>query len=87
MLMPGRADGAGEVGRQPPRRFDDGAPAPTILALKHEGLSILLSEQNIVFTRLVSHRACLIEKGQVRWQKSMQELAADIDVQRAFLAL
>lgn len=59
----------------------------TIVALTQEGLSILLSEQDIEFARLVSDRAYLIEKGLVQWQGAMQELADDSDLQRTFLAL
>ena len=41
--------------------------ANTIVELKKEGLSILLSEQNIHFARLVSDRVYVLEKGQIRW--------------------
>ena len=61
--------------------------ANTIVELKKEGLSILLSEQNIHFAQLVSDRVYVLEKGQIRWQGSMAELADNIDVQRAFLTV
>ena len=48
--------------------------ANTIVELKKEGLSILLSEQNLHFARLVSDRAYLLEKGQIRWHGSMAQL-------------
>ncbi len=141
-----------DVGRQPPRRFADGAPAPsftpeslfqlfpnlaempnrlgnrmsggeqqmltvartlmgnpflllldepsegvsplileqmvdTILALKLQGLSMLLSEQNVHFARLVSDRAYVLEKGQLRWQGSMAELDSAGEVQRTYLTV
>ena len=141
-----------DIGRQPARRFDDGAPAPswtpeklfdmfpnlaempdrlgdrmsggeqqmltvartlmgnpllvlldepsegvaplivermaaTIVELKKEGLSILLSEQNIHFARLVSDRIYLLEKGQIRWQGSMAQLDTNLEVQRAYLTV
>ncbi len=141
-----------DIGRQPPRRFADGAPAPawtaeklfalfpnlaempnrpgdrmsggeqqmltvartlmgnpllvlldepsegvapliveqmanTIVELKKEGLSILLSEQNIHFARLVSDRIYVLEKGQIRWQGSMAQLDTNQDVQRAYLTV
>ncbi len=44
--------------------------ANTILELKKQGLSILLSEQNIHFARLVSDRVYVLEKGQIHWQGS-----------------
>jgi branched-chain amino acid transport system ATP-binding protein len=141
-----------DVGRQPPRRFPDGAPAPawtadklfaifpnlgrmpdrrgahmsggeqqmltvartlmgnpllvlldepsegvapviveqmanTIVELKKEGLSVLLSEQNIHFAELVCDRAYVLEKGQLRWQGRMTDLANDISAQRSLLSV
>jgi branched-chain amino acid transport system ATP-binding protein len=40
--------------------------ATAIRTLKHEGLAVLLSEQNLAFARLVGDRAYLLEQGQVR---------------------
>ena len=141
-----------DIGRQPPRKFPDGAPAPswtpeklfklfpnlgempdrpggsmsggeqqmltvartlmgnpllvlldepsegvapliveqmanTIVELKKEGLSILLSEQNIHFARLVSDRVYVLEKGLLQWQGRMTDLAADVTAQRNLLSL
>ena len=61
--------------------------AQTILALKSQGVSILLSEQNLHFAELVSDRAYVLEKGQVRFAGSMAELAADEGVRRAYLGV
>ena len=61
--------------------------ANTIVELKKEGLSILLSEQNIHFARLVSDRVYVLEKGQIRWQASMTQLDTNLDVQRAYLTV
>jgi branched-chain amino acid transport system ATP-binding protein len=61
--------------------------AATILALKAQGASILLSEQNMHFAQWVSDRAYVLEKGQVRYSGTMRELAADEDVRRAYLAV
>jgi len=61
--------------------------AATIAELKKEGLSILLSEQNIHFARLVSDRIYLLEKGQIRWQGSMAQLDTNLEVQRAYLTV
>jgi branched-chain amino acid transport system ATP-binding protein len=61
--------------------------ANTILELKQEGLSVLLSEQNIHFAELVSDRAYVLEKGQVQWQGPMAELASDTAAQRALLSM
>ncbi len=61
--------------------------ANTIIELKKEGLSILLSEQNIHFAKLVSDRVYVLEKGQIHWQGSMAELEANQDVQKAYLTV
>ena len=61
--------------------------ANTIVELKKEGLSILLSEQNIHFARLVSDRVYVLEKGQIRWHGAIEQLMDNLDVQRAFLTV
>ena len=48
--------------------------ARTIRELKTQGLSVLLSEQNLHFARLVADRAYVIEKGHVRRSGSMDEI-------------
>jgi branched-chain amino acid transport system ATP-binding protein len=61
--------------------------AHTILALKKQGLSILLSEQNIYFARMVADRVYVLEKGQIHWQGSVAELDANLEVQRTYLTV
>ena len=61
--------------------------ANTIVELKKQGLSILLSEQNIHFAQLVTDRAYVLEKGQIRWSGAMNDLANDTEVQRAYLTV
>jgi branched-chain amino acid transport system ATP-binding protein len=61
--------------------------ANMILELKQEGLAVMLSEQNLHFARLVSDRAYVIEKGQVRYSGAMAELAANEDVKREYLSV
>ncbi len=61
--------------------------ANTIVELKKEGLSVLLSEQNIHFAELVSDRVYVLEKGQLQWQGRMSDLAGDVTVQRSFLSV
>jgi len=61
--------------------------AHTILALKQQGVSILLSEQNMHFAELVSDRAYVLEKGQIRFAGTMAALAADEDVRRTYLSV
>ena len=61
--------------------------ANTIVELKKQGLSVLLSEQNIHFARLVSDRVYVLEKGQIRWQGAMAQLVDNLDVQRTYLTV
>jgi branched-chain amino acid transport system ATP-binding protein len=61
--------------------------ASTILELKQQGLSVLLSEQNIHFAELVSDRVYVLEKGQIHWQGAMADLIQNVDVQRSFLTV
>jgi branched-chain amino acid transport system ATP-binding protein len=61
--------------------------ANTIVELKKEGLSVLLSEQNIHFAELVCDRAYVLEKGQLRWQGRMAQLARDTAAQRSLLSV
>jgi branched-chain amino acid transport system ATP-binding protein len=56
-----------------------------ILQLKKEGVSILLSEQNMHFAELVSDRAYVLEKGQIRFQGTTAELADNLEVRKAYL--
>ena len=61
--------------------------AQMILELKAQGVSILLSEQNMHFAELVSDRAYVLEKGQIRYRATMQELAGNEEVRRAYLSV
>lgn len=61
--------------------------AEAILRLKAEGLSILISEQNLHFARLVSDRAIVLEKGAIRWDGPMAALMADEDARAAYLSV
>ena len=61
--------------------------AQMILELKAQGVSILLSEQNMHFAELVSDRAYVLEKGQIRYQATMAELSANTEVRRAYLSM
>jgi branched-chain amino acid transport system ATP-binding protein len=61
--------------------------AQMILELKAQGVSILLSEQNMHFAELVSDRAYVLEKGQIRHEASMADLVANDEVRRAYLSV
>lgn len=59
----------------------------TILALKGEGLTVLLSEQNLHFAGNVADRAAIIEKGAIRFLGTMAELQADDAVRSQYLSV
>ncbi|GMU73024.1 MAG: ABC transporter ATP-binding protein [Burkholderiales bacterium] len=61
--------------------------AQMIVELKSEGVSILLSEQNMHFAELVSDRAYVLEKGQIRFDGTMSDLAANEEVRRSYLSM
>jgi branched-chain amino acid transport system ATP-binding protein len=61
--------------------------AHAILVMKKEGVSILLSEQNLHFSRLISDRAYIIERGRMRFSGTMAELEARPDIRDSYLAV
>jgi branched-chain amino acid transport system ATP-binding protein len=61
--------------------------ASAILALKGEGLTVLLAEQNLHFATGVADRATVIEKGQPVWTGSIAALRADDAVRSQYLAV
>jgi branched-chain amino acid transport system ATP-binding protein len=61
--------------------------AQSIRALKAEGLSVLLSEQNLHFCQAVADRAYIIEKGQIRFAGPMAELMADAALREQYLSV
>jgi branched-chain amino acid transport system ATP-binding protein len=58
-----------------------------IKRLKTMGLTILFAEQNMHFATQISDRAYVIEKGRIRFQGSMQELAANDEVKSKYLMI
>ena len=61
--------------------------ARMIVALKKEGVSVLLSEQNLHFARLVADRAVVLEKGEVKFVGSMEALMRDEALLRSHLSV
>jgi branched-chain amino acid transport system ATP-binding protein len=61
--------------------------AKAILKLKTEGLTVLISEQNLHFARLVADRALVMEKGLIRFDGTMEALMADDGVRERYLAV
>ena len=63
------------------------AMAQTIRVLKGEGLSVLLSEQNLHFAGSIADRAVIIEKGLIRFDDTMAALKADEAARSQYLAV
>jgi branched-chain amino acid transport system ATP-binding protein len=61
------------------------ALAGALAGLKAEGLTVLLSEQNVRFAAGLADRAVVIETGQVRWTGSMAKFVADTAAQHDLL--
>jgi len=61
--------------------------ADAILAMKREGLSIVISEQNLHFAKLICDRAYIIEKGRIRFSGTIDELEAHPEIRDAYLAV
>ncbi|HVV41053.1 MAG TPA: ABC transporter ATP-binding protein [Nitrobacter sp.] len=58
-----------------------------IMVMKTEGVSIVLSEQNLHFANLISDRAYIIERGRICFSGTMKELEARPDIRDAHLAV
>ncbi len=59
--------------------------AETVLALKQQGVTVLLAEQNFHFAARVADRAAVIESGRIVWSGTMAALLADAAVRAAHL--
>jgi branched-chain amino acid transport system ATP-binding protein len=68
-----------------PKIVEDMALA--IRELKREGLSIVLSEQNLHFAKLIADKAVVLERGRVRFAGTIAELDAAPDIRDAYLAV
>jgi len=58
-----------------------------ILTMKKAGVSIVVSEQNLQFARLISDRAYIIERGRICFSGTMAELDARPDIRDAHLSI
>ena len=61
--------------------------AAAILALKAEGVGVVLAEQNLHFARRVADAAVVIESGRAVWSGSMAALEEDAAVHARYLAV
>jgi branched-chain amino acid transport system ATP-binding protein len=61
--------------------------ARAVKALKAEGLSVLLSEQNLYFAHEVSDRAYVVDRGRIRHEGRLDAIMANEEIRRAHLAV
>jgi len=61
--------------------------ADALAALKRDGMTILLAEQNLHFAKRVADHAAVIEKGRVVWTGTMAALLEDAAVRDRYLAV
>jgi branched-chain amino acid transport system ATP-binding protein len=61
--------------------------AKAIARLRGEGLTVLLSEQNLHFASSVADRAIIVEKGHVRFDGPMAQLRTDKTLRDRYLAV
>ena len=52
--------------------------AKIIGRLKHEGVAVLLAEQNLSFAQTVCHRVYIVQQGRICHQSPMHELSREI---------
>jgi branched-chain amino acid transport system ATP-binding protein len=61
--------------------------AVAVRALREEGVTVLLAEQNFRFAARVADRAAVIETGRIVWTGALQELAADATLRGRYLGV
>ena len=61
--------------------------AKTILRFKQEGLTVIISEQNLHFARIVADRAVIIESGEKKFDGTFSELEKQPEIRDAYLSV
>ncbi len=61
--------------------------AAAVLRMKAEGIAVLLSEQNLHFASAVADRTYIIEKGAIRHEGRMAEIAGDAALREMYLGV
>jgi branched-chain amino acid transport system ATP-binding protein len=58
-----------------------------IRQIREEGVTLLVADQNVKFARGVGHRGYIIEKGSIRYSGRLEDLWANEEVVRKYLAV
>jgi branched-chain amino acid transport system ATP-binding protein len=61
--------------------------ATAVLAMKREGLAVLISEQNLAFAGRIADRALVIDKGQIQFAGPMRDVIADKALRERYLGV
>ena len=61
--------------------------AQIIIRLKKEGLTVLISEQNLHFAQIVADHAVIIESGTEKYSGTFEDLNSRPDVRDAYLTV
>ncbi len=61
--------------------------AESVRRMKAEGISVLLSEQNLYFASAVADRTYIIEKGAIRYEGRMADIVADAKLREQYLSV
>ena len=55
--------------------------------IKQEGVTVLLSEQNVKFALKHSDRAYIVDSGHIKYEGSIEQIEKDEDVKKRYLAV
>jgi branched-chain amino acid transport system ATP-binding protein len=61
--------------------------AAAVSRMKVEGITVLLSEQNLRFASAVADRTCIIEKGTIRYEGRMADIDQDATLREMYLGV
>jgi branched-chain amino acid transport system ATP-binding protein len=61
--------------------------AESVRRMRAEGISVLLSEQNLYFASAVADRTYIIEKGAIRYEGRMADIVADAHLREQYLSV
>ena len=56
-----------------------------VLALKDDGMAIIVSEQNLGFAKAVSDKACVMDRGVIRYSGSYEGFAGNDELMRSYM--
>jgi branched-chain amino acid transport system ATP-binding protein len=55
--------------------------------IKNRGVTLLVSEQNVKFSLKIASKVYIVDKGTIRYQGSVEELKANEEIKKKYLAV